>query len=139
MMKAELNASMSTCRSRQVGAVAVLNRRQIADGFNGNLPGAKHCDEGGCERCENKAFSQGEDIMRCVCTHAEANIVAFAARSTFSLDGSTVFSTTHPCADCLKLLISAGVSDIVYRDDYAEGQRMALLLDNGTMLRRWEP
>lgn len=140
MMKAELNAKMSTCCSRQVGAVAVIGRRQVADGFNGNLPGTKHCDEGGCERCQNKAFSGGDDIMRCVCVHAEQNIVSWCARVGHSLEGATIYSTTHPCADCLKLLISAGASEIVFRDDYAEGQRMAtLLLDSGIMLRRWKP
>jgi dCMP deaminase len=130
MAKAALNAEMSTCVARKVGAVAVVDRRQLADGFNGNLPGMRHCDEGGCERCQNKAFagSGGADIMRCVCVHAEANLVAFAACTTISLKGATIFSTTYPCADCLKLLISAGVVEIVYRDDYAEGQRMFALL-----------
>lgn len=139
MAKAELNAQMSTCRSRQVGAVAVFDRRQLADGFNGNLPGAKHCVDGGCERCQNKAFSQGEDLLRCVCVHAEQNIVAWCARSRQCLEGATIYSTTHPCADCLKLLVSAGVIDIVYRDPYAEGEKMVVALDAAVRIRRWQP
>lgn len=127
MNKARLNSGMSTCKARHVGAVAVVDRRQLADGFNGNLPGALHCDEGGCERCENRAFSGGDDIMRCVCVHAEQNIVAWCARSRVCLEGATIYSTTHPCADCLKLLVMAGVIEVVYRDAYAEGERMALL------------
>ena len=139
MGKAQMNAAMSTCRSRHVGAVATIDRRQLVDGFNGNIPGAVHCDEGGCERCENKAFSQGEDLLRCVCVHAEQNIVAWAARSRTCLEGATVYSTTHPCADCLKLLIMAGVTEIVYRDDYAEGERMFILLDPDITIRKWTP
>ena len=137
MAKAQLNAAMSTCHARHVGAVAVIERRQLADGFNGNLPGATHCDEGGCERCKNRAFSHGEDIMRCVCVHAEQNIVAWCARSRVCLEGATVYSTTHPCADCLKLLLMSGVVAIVYRDSYAEGERMAILLGADDKLRRW--
>lgn len=140
MAKAQMNSSMSTCKARHVGAVAVAGRRQLADGFNGNIPGAIHCEDGGCERCENKAFSQGEDLLRCVCVHAEQNIISWCARSRISLEGATVYSTTHPCADCLKLLIMAGVSEIVYRDDYIEGQKMALLLATpGVEIRKWYP
>lgn len=140
MAKADLNAAMSTCIARKVGAVAVVDRRQLADGFNGNLPGATHCDEGGCERCDNRAFagSGGDDIMRCVCVHAEANLVAWCARSRQCLEYAVVYTTTHPCADCLKLLISAGVIEIVYRDDYQEGQRMFALLGSNVKMRRWE-
>lgn len=139
MSKAVMNAAMSTCRARHVGAVAVIDRRQLADGFNGNLPGAVHCDKGGCERCANRAFSQGEELLRCVCVHAEQNIVAWSARTRVCLDGATVYSTTHPCADCLKLLIMAGVVEIVYRDDYAEGERMVTLLDADITIRKWTP
>ena len=136
MAKAELNATMSTCSARQVGAVAVYDRRQIADGFNGNLPGMKHCIDGGCERCQNRAFS-GTDLSRCVCVHAEQNLVAFCARSRMCLDGATVYSTTYPCSDCMKLLVVSGVIEVVFRDDYAEGQLMFNALGSPIRLRRF--
>lgn len=115
----------------------MFDRRQIADGFNGNLPGMKHCDEGGCERCQNKAFSGGEDLSRCVCVHAEQNIVAWCARSRQCLDGATVYSTTFPCSDCMKLLVVAGVIEVVYRDDYPEGQKMFAALGSPLRVRRF--
>lgn len=138
MAKAKLNAAMSTCRARQVGAVAVVGRRQVADGFNGNLPGATHCVDGGCARCSTLTESGGVDLMRCVCVHAEQNIVAWCAMYGHALVGATLYSTTHPCADCLKLVISAGVHEIVYRDAYAEGERMLTLMDVNVAIRRWE-
>lgn len=119
MAKARLNADMSTCRTRRVGAVATIGRRQLADGFNGNLPGAVHCVDGGCVRCQNRAFS-GEDLDRCVCVHAEQNIVAWCARRGIALDGATVYVTTQPCSDCYKLMISAGIVEIVYDEPYKE-------------------
>lgn len=139
MRKAELNADMSTCMSRHVGAVAVAGRRQVADGFNGNLPGAVHCDDGGCERCKNRAFSGG-DLERCVCVHAEQNIVAWCARVGHSLDNTTIYSTTHPCSDCLKLLVSAGVTHIVYRDEYPEAQQtLSAFGAIPVVIRKWQP
>lgn len=139
MAKAVMNSGMSTCISRQVGAVAVVGRRQVADGFNGNLPGAVHCDAGGCERCANRAFAPGEDLLRCVCVHAEQNIVAWCAQWGRELVGTTVYSTTHPCADCLKLLVMAGVREVVYRDPYPEGERMASVLKAKIAIRKWKP
>lgn len=123
MAKARLNAELSTCVSRHVGAVATINRRALADGFNGNIPGAVHCDEGGCERCQNRAFA-GEDLLRCVCVHAEANLVAWCSRKGISLEGATVYCTTHPCIECLKLLLAAGITEIVYDEPYPEVQKL---------------
>lgn len=120
MSISHLNAGMSTCIKRHVGAVAVLNRRVLAAGFNGNLPGTVHCDEGGCERCNDKAWVSGSGLERCVCVHAEQNLVAWCARYGIALNGAVVYATTHPCSDCYKLLISAGVTEVVYDEPYNE-------------------
>lgn len=123
MAKAKLNAEMSTCMTRHVGAVAVLGNRQVADGMNGNLPGAVHCDMGGCERCRRRT-APGQDLLRCVCVHAEQNIVTWCARVGHSLDGTTIYTTTHPCLDCFKLLVVAGVKEIVYNEPYPEAEEL---------------
>lgn len=115
--RAYLNASMSTCIRRHVGAVAVINRRSFADAFNGNIPGAPHCDEGGCPRCNAAVVLPGE-LDLCLCVHAEANLITFCAASGIVLAGATVYCTTRPCADCFKLLIGAQVREIVYDEEY---------------------
>lgn len=122
MQAAHLNAAMSTCRKRKVGAVAHVNNHQLAAGFNGNLPGERHCDEGGCERCADNTIASGEDLMRCVCVHAEANLVAWCAKKGIVLEGASVSVTTYPCVDCIKLLASAGVVEVVYDQPYAESE-----------------
>jgi tRNA(Arg) A34 adenosine deaminase TadA len=57
--------------------------------------------------------------------HAEANLVAKAAKKGFSLDGATVLiyrkkfigvGTSKPCHDCHGLLVNAGVRTIIYYD-----------------------
>ena len=118
MRRAYHNASMSTCLRRHVGAVAIRDRRSIADAFNGNIPGERHCDEGGCDRCADDTKRSGEDLSACVCVHAESNVVSFCATTAMSLRGATVFCTDHPCVHCVKLLASSGVIEIVYDREY---------------------
>lgn len=118
LARARLNATMSTCRRRHVGAVAVRDRRSFADGFNGNLPGYKHCDDGGCPRCSDDTSGPGLSLERCICVHAEQNIVSFCARNGIRLDGATVYCTTQPCLDCMKLLIVSGIVEVVYDEPY---------------------
>ena len=49
-------------------------------------------------------------------SHAEANIVAFAAREGSRTGGCTVYVTHMPCASCARSLIQAGVKSVVYGD-----------------------
>lgn len=46
-------------------------------------------------------------------SHAEQNLVAFAAREGIKTHGCTVYVTHTPCADCAKSLIQAGVKAVV--------------------------
>jgi dCMP deaminase len=46
-------------------------------------------------------------------SHAEANLVAFAAREGIRTTGCTVYVTHAPCAACARTLIQAGVRAIV--------------------------
>ncbi|MBM4229161.1 MAG: dCMP deaminase family protein [Gammaproteobacteria bacterium] len=93
--------------STQVGAVAVRDRRILATGYNGfprgvaDLPG--------------RLRDRNEKLMRTV--HAEANIVAQAARNAVSLNGATVYVWPFlPCNSCGTLLIQAGVKRVVAPD-----------------------
>lgn len=47
-------------------------------------------------------------------SHAEANLVAFAAREGIRTAGCTVYVTHAPCASCARTLIQAGVKQIVH-------------------------
>lgn len=120
MRRAHDNAGQSTCLTRHVGVVATRGNRAFADGFNGNLPGETHCDEGGCPRCNHPSREPGVDLGRCWCVHAEQNLVAWCAMTGTPLGGATLYCTTKPCLDCLKLVISSGVDEVVYFEDYPE-------------------
>lgn len=49
-------------------------------------------------------------------SHAEANLIAFAARMGIKTQGCRVYTTHMPCASCARTLIQAGIDDIVYGD-----------------------
>ena len=116
--RAYLNASMSTCIRRQIGAVAVRSRRSFADAYTGNIPGEIHCDEGGCTRCSDSTIPSGVDLDACVCVHAESNLVSFCAIEGVKMQGAIVYCTHRPCNHCVKLLASSGVREVVYDQEY---------------------
>ncbi|MDR1828367.1 MAG: deoxycytidylate deaminase [Methylobacteriaceae bacterium] len=45
-------------------------------------------------------------------SHAEQNIIAFAARHGVATDGCLVAVTHYPCSSCARSLIQAGISEV---------------------------
>lgn len=111
-------ATMSTCLTRHTGAVIVQHRHVISTGFNGNMPAALHCNDGGCARCGADVVVPGADLGSCTCVHAEANAIAQCARFGSSTNGTTMYCTTKPCLDCIKLIAVSGIVRVVYDEDY---------------------
>ena len=121
---ADLYADRATCIRGRVGAVAVRGGRIVATGYNGAPAGLVHCLDEGC-------LEVNGHCVRAV--HAEANLVAWAAREGIPLLGVTLYCTTQPCLPCSKLLVNAGVKTVYYRDDY-DGEAMELVEDLGLEL-----
>jgi len=119
MALAKLAASRATCLSRHCGCVIVREKQIISTGYVGSMSGVTHCiDEGKCYRRSIGAADAGKyDFCRSI--HAEANAVALAAKAGVSLDGGTAYVTLFPCYTCTKLLVRAGIKEIVYELDYA--------------------
>jgi dCMP deaminase len=125
MLQAEIAKLRSNCLSRHIGAVIVKDNRQIATGYNGTPSGIKNCFEGGCPRCTarmNGKIKTGENLERCLCTHAEANAIMQCALfgNAGSTRGATMYSTLAPCIECSKMAISVGITRIVVIADYPE-------------------
>lgn len=49
-------------------------------------------------------------------SHAEANLIAFAARNGIKTQGCKVYVTHAPCASCARTLIQAGIAEIHHGD-----------------------
>lgn len=100
-------AAFSRDPSTKVGAVAVSNRRILAMGFNGLPSGVTDSEE----RLANR------DLRLAMTTHAEQNLLAYAARAGVCLAGSTVY--VYPlmtCSACAAMLINADIHQIVIPD-----------------------
>jgi dCMP deaminase len=54
------------------------------------------------------------DIKYRLVVHAEANAILAAARVGTPLEGCTLYCTFHPCSGCAKLIVQAGIRDVVY-------------------------
>ncbi len=114
---AETTATRSNCCRRHVGAVIVKDKRIISTGYNGTPRGIKNCSDGGCPRC-NSSAQTGEKLDQCLCSHAEENAIVQAAYHGVSVKDSTIYTTFSPCLICTKMIINAGIREVVYREIY---------------------
>ena len=132
-----LIATRTTCMRRAVGAVLVKEKRLLTTGYNGAPSGLDHCKEVGCLRQENDVPS-GERAEMCRGLHAEQNAIIQAAFHGVSISGATLYCTTLPCSICVKMLINAGIEEIVYEDGYPDPLADKLLKEAQIRVRRYE-
>ena len=132
---AHVAASRSNCGRRQVAAVVVRDKQIISTGYNGTPRGIKNCSEGGCPRC-NSDIPSGEGLGQCLCSHAEENAIVQAAYNGIRLKGATLYTTFSPCLLCAKMIINAGIVEVVYHEHYTiDDVSMRLLNEAGVKVR----
>lgn len=100
-------AEWSKDPSTQVGAVAVRDRRVLGTGYNGFPRGILDLS--------NRLVDRPQKLLRTV--HAEANVVAQAARNGVCLEDATIYVWPFiPCNTCCTLLIQTGFERVVFPD-----------------------
>ena len=124
---AQTVSERSTCIRRRFGAIIVKNDVIIATGYNGAPRGRLNCSD--IESCvrEEMNVPRGERYELCRAVHAEANAIIAASRE--QMQGATMYMcctdpwTQHvvgsicSCAMCKRLIINAGIKEVVTRDD----------------------
>lgn len=123
---AQTVAERATCLRRSYGAIIVREDEIVATGYNGAPRGRKNCvDLGVCTR-ESLKIPSGERYELCRSVHAEANAIVSAGRGKTL--GATIYmacvnpstgelmSGTTSCLMCRRLIINAGISEIVIRE-----------------------
>ncbi|MHA7837254.1 MAG: deoxycytidylate deaminase, partial [bacterium] len=125
---ARVVASRSNCVKRKVAAVVTRDRRIISTGYNGTPRGTRNCNEGGCPRCNELAVG-GTRLDECLCSHAEENAITQAAYHGVSLKDGTIYTTFSPCLQCTKMIINAGLAQVIYQSAYPLGDVALSLLD----------
>ncbi len=131
---ADLVSKRSTCLRRRVGAVLVKDKRILATGYNGAPRDIKHCDEVGCIR-EKLKIPSGERHELCRGLHGEQNAFLQAALHGTSLKGASLYSTTQPCIICAKMIINAGIKEIIIKGDYPDKMSKELLREAKVKVR----
>jgi dCMP deaminase len=97
------HAATKSKDSTQVGAVLTSECRVLLTAYNGPPVGVDDSPDRR-ERPRKYLFS----------AHAEANLVAFAARTGIKTEGCKVYVTHFPCSSCARSLIQAGVSCVEF-------------------------
>lgn len=114
---AHVVARRGNCSRRKVAALIVSDRRIISTGYNGTPRGIENCCEGGCPRCASDAPS-GSELGECICAHAEENAIVQAAFHGISVRDGALYCTLSPCLMCTKMIINAGIKEVVYETEY---------------------
>ena len=125
---ARVVASRANCSRRQVGAVIVSDCRIISTGYNGTPRGIRNCFEGGCARCASPAAS-GTGLAECVCSHAEENAITQAAYHGVRTKDALMYVTISPCLTCAKMIINAGIREVIYGGEYPFSEQTRALFD----------
>lgn len=110
-------ATRSTCLRRQVGAIIVKENRILSTGYNGAPTGLTHCANIGCYR-QIHNIPSGTLAEKCRASHAEQNAIVQAAKHGISINDGVLFCTNFPCSICAKLIINAGIIQVIYKEDY---------------------
>ena len=128
----------SNCSRRSVGAVIEKDHHILSAGYNGTPRGIANCFAGGCPRCGGEV-KPGSHLEECLCVHAEQNAICQAACFGVTIEGSTIYVTISPCLTCAKLIINAGIREVVYGGDYAFAAEVKKMFRTaGVKYRRFE-
>lgn len=114
--KAKEEAAKSPDWWRQIGTVLVKDGQQILTAFNTHLPSEFENYFAGDPRAN---FDAGNYIEISKAIHAEAALIAAAAKDGISVEGGELFVTTFPCPPCANLIAISGIRRIYFIDGYS--------------------
>lgn len=132
---ANLASKRSSCLSRQVGAILVKNNAIISTGYNGAPTKSKHCEEIGCIR-KKMQIPSGERLDICRAVHAEQNALLQAAKNGVATDGAKIYITVTPCFQCAKMIVNAGIKEVIVGGNYPDERSMELFEEVGVKIRK---
>lgn len=114
--RAEALAGRSSDWWRQVGAVAARAGQVLGCAWNHHQPTEYAPYLNGDPR---DAFERGVRADLSTAIHAEASLIAAAARDGTSLAGADLYTTTFPCPACARLIAEAGFARCFFAGQYS--------------------
>lgn len=138
---AKTYSQFSKCQFTKVGCIAVNESGKIiATGVNGTIPSFINCEDVVFDTREDHIQYTKENEI-----HGEANLILELATSSSTFKSLSIYLTTSPCFECLKLLLSLSRNDncklekIVFSEYYhrltnQDISRMELKASNANVL-----
>ena len=115
---------------RQIGAVLIRDGKPILTSHNTPIPKDFTPNIFGDPRANFDAGeAQYKDLGKFI--HAEAGLIAAAARRGIPTEGATLYISTFPCPACAKLVVAAGIKKVFYAKGYS-------MLDAEDILREFK-
>jgi len=108
MSQAQQESLKSSDNWRQVGAAIVKNGEVILTAYNRHVP-SEHTPYVHGDPRNN--FRRGINIEISSALHAEAGLIAEAARKGISLEGADMYVTVFPCPPCAKMIAYSGIKN----------------------------
>ncbi len=103
---AYIYSKLSYATKKKVGAVLVSEDRIISVGYNGTPTGLDNT----CEYYDEDGKLQTYDSV----LHAEENVIVFAAKHGVATNNCMMVITHSPCMRCARLIVQAGITDVIY-------------------------
>lgn len=113
---AEEQAARSVDWWRQVGAAIRFADGEVHAAHNEHNPHPLSAYAVGDPRSN---FYKGVGLELSTATHAEARLIAQAAREGRATAGAVLYVTDFPCPPCAKLIAAAGIARLYFREGYA--------------------
>jgi dCMP deaminase len=120
---------------RHVGAVLADGDKIVAESFNRSLSTPNTAWAEGNPR---NLFNQGDGIDMSTFMHAEAGLIAAAAKSGHSLKGKTIYVTTFPCPPCAMLIAESGIAACRFAHGYSLLDGLRVMQEAGVDVKRVE-
>ena len=115
----------SKAKRKQVGACIVTKNGVTLSGYNGTPKGWDNT-------CETE-----DNITKPEVIHAELNCVLKAAKEGISLTDSICYVTLAPCVSCAAMLFQAGITKVIYKEDYRDTTGIDLLKKYGVEVEKF--
>ncbi len=108
---------------RHIGALALRDGKMLFIAHNSYLPSEQTAYDEGDPRSN---FTSGVHLESSLVLHAEASLVAQAAKTGVALAGADIYTETFPCPPCAKQLACSGIKRLFYRTGYKvlDGERI---------------
>lgn len=146
----------STCSRLQVAAILVKDSRILSSGYNGVAKGCTECNKIYARRpdgtyswtsyltrqvrilTEEEYRKEHHEFADKYEIHAEMNCLGFALKNNTDINGAQLFLTTSPCLNCCKLIITSGIKEVYYIDEYNDRSGIEYLIRNGVICEKIE-